>query len=650
MGDKKKHPTAGTVGRSGKAPAKNLKRSSGESESKQAVAFLKRAFAGCLVGFVMVQAFHPDNAKDIQSACVAVTEIDALLPFINKWRSTHNLYWSVNLLRRSMTRKAKKADVRSMNFLHVDCDPNEANGETREEGRARIMAMVADFQPPPNIIIDSGGGYGLFWRLRDPPVVEENVKELEAHTQQLTRKFTADNCWNIDRIMRLPFTTNFPTATKRKKGRGVYPATLIHVDDGAYALADFAPVKAEAPVAAGIPERVAAMAKRTPLLRRRLTGDTNGLGDTTRSGLDYSVTSLLLKQGCFPDEIRTTLERYGHGKIREERDPVAYLQRMLTKLGYAPKEGRSEAFTPTLLNSATLEAAQIPDMQWVIKDWLPEGLTIIAGRPKSGKSRLALNLGGAIAQGGNVLGVLPVTQGRVLMLALEDSDRRLQKRQREIGINTSNLDYAIKWDKGDVAAFEAYLDEHADTRTIFIDTYQRWAPPNRDRQMTAYEVDVTNLGVLQAIAMERHIAIVLIVHIRKGVAEDVFDEVLGSTGLTGTADTLWVLKRQRGEGTATLHVTGRDVEDEAYALEWDRVLFCWKLVGKAFDVIVTKEQRSILDELQRNRDGLTPTQLARLTGKTKNAVCNLLRRMREDGRVRTNEDGVYKVIQPDEEP
>ena len=64
----------------------------------------------------------------------------------------------------------------------------------------------------------------------------------------------------------------------------------------------------------------------------------------------------------------------------------------------------------------------------VIPNFVPDGPTLLCGPPKIGKSWMALDWAIAVVTGGLALGRLPVEQGEVLYLALEDSDRRMQKR------------------------------------------------------------------------------------------------------------------------------------------------------------------------------------------------------------------------------
>jgi hypothetical protein len=72
------------------------------------------------------------------------------------------------------------------------------------------------------MIVFSGGGYQGFWKLHPPVrVTDSNVDELEnANRRVLTDLDPAHpGTHNLDRIMRLPGTMNWPTKVKLAKGR-----------------------------------------------------------------------------------------------------------------------------------------------------------------------------------------------------------------------------------------------------------------------------------------------------------------------------------------------------------------------------------------------------------------------------------------------
>jgi len=191
-------------------------------------------------GLWCLSAINPHKQGDICTRTFRATDSDAAREFINSRIGKFNLYFSVNRLRHLLDRKARKADIAEMLALHVDVDPQ--TGAKLEDERAdikRLMEEPPKDVPLPSVVIDSGGGYQAFWLLQTPVAVE-NIKELEAYNLYLEKKFNADACHNIDRIMRLPGTVNLPTKSKLLKGRTSAPSLLIHADwTRRYRLSDF---------------------------------------------------------------------------------------------------------------------------------------------------------------------------------------------------------------------------------------------------------------------------------------------------------------------------------------------------------------------------------------------------------------------------
>src|SRR5262249_22078046 len=97
-----------------------------------------------------------------------------------------------------------------------------------------------------------------------------------------------------------------------------------------------------------------------------------------------------------------------------------------------PKEDARKTKLRTQLKLLTNSAANLqrltfPELNYVVPGILPEGLTLLAGKPKVGKSFLCLDVGIAVAEGGLCLG-RQCERGDVMALFLEDTDRRMQRR------------------------------------------------------------------------------------------------------------------------------------------------------------------------------------------------------------------------------
>ena len=78
------------------------------------------------------------------------------------------------------------------------------------------------------------------------------------------------------------------------------------------------------------------------------------------------------------------------------------------------------------LSAKALVQKDFPEIKWVVDDLLPEGLTILAGAPKIGKSFFCLNLALAVSQAGTFLSRYKVSKPKsVLYFALDNDPQRL---------------------------------------------------------------------------------------------------------------------------------------------------------------------------------------------------------------------------------
>jgi RecA-family ATPase len=290
-------------------------------------------------------------------------------------------------------------------------------------------------------------------------------------------------------------------------------------------------------------------------------------------------------------------------------------------------------------------AREFPEPKYAVEGVLPEGVTVFAGRPKLGKSWCGLGIAVAVACGGYALGKIPVERGDVLYLALEDGERRLQIRLRKMlagGSVPSNLDFATEWrklDAGGLDDLEDWIKSHPEARLVVIDTLKRVRPAER-RMGRLYDGDYDAIAPLGDVARKYGVAVVVIHHTRKVEGDDPLDLVSGTTGLTGAADGVMVLKRSRGQMDAELHATGRDFEDKQLALRWDETTCQWNTVGSVEEFQLTRERREVVDLLKKV-GGMTPKDVAEALNKKRGTVRKLLCDMSSDGQIRKDETGRY---------
>ena len=219
-----------------------------------------------------------------------------------------------------------------------------------------------------------------------------------------------------------------------------------------------------------------------------------------------------------------------------------------------------------VITATALQTMTFPAPKFILPGIVPEGAALLVSRPKLGKSWLVLDLALATAGERFTLGELKPSPGAVLYLALEDGRRRLQRRITRLLPTFSEtwppkLTIATEWpraDQGGVADIESWITSTESPRLVIVDTLAQFRKVSSGKAQI-YQDNYGAISDLQKLASRYNIAVVVVHHDRKSEAEDVFDTVSGSLGLTGAADTILIMKRQAG--TVTLHVRGRDIEE-----------------------------------------------------------------------------------------
>jgi RecA-family ATPase len=250
--------------------------------------------------------------------------------------------------------------------------------------------------------------------------------------------------------------------------------------------------------------------------------------------------------------------------------------------------------------AAELRSRTFPPVSYCVPDLIPEGLTLIAGKPKIGKSWLALDVCIAVALGRFCLGERRPAQGSVLYAAMEDNQRRLQRRIDRLLSPFSaewpeGLTLANTWrrlDKGGVDDIRDWIEQADNPRLIVLDTLAGVKPIKTQQ---GYTEDYESLAALHRLANDKGVSIIVLHHTRKMEADDPVDTVSGTLGLAGCADSVLVLNRS-SQGT-TLYVRGRDIEEAEHAITFDKVGCRWTILGTAADVHRSNERGRILDVL-----------------------------------------------------
>jgi hypothetical protein len=253
-----------------------------------------------------------------------------------------NVYFEVNEAPASCKTKPTKASMVAAVCRHADIDPMDeafpfADERTRLHGLVELLTN--DIEMPPSVVIDSGNGIQPLWVIAREPLTPAAVERIEAENRAVEAALGAIGTNNIDRLLRLPGTVNFPNQKKRKRGRGacqarlLYSASVTYTADQAAVLgthlqtlvngsalvrsiAAKAKKKAPQPSPTDAPDwpdlllRIEAATTQWPTLARRWGGDWTDLKDPSDSAKALSLGGLLHRAGFTFNEMAMALAHH----------------------------------------------------------------------------------------------------------------------------------------------------------------------------------------------------------------------------------------------------------------------------------------------------------------------------------------------------
>jgi RecA-family ATPase len=252
----------------------------------------------------------------------------------------------------------------------------------------------------------------------------------------------------------------------------------------------------------------------------------------------------------------------------------------------------------------------LPDPVWIVPGYIPAGMTILAARPKIGKSWLAMQISHAVASGGRIFDQ-EISQGKVLYLALEDPLRRLQERlilqgwkdQEAESANFLTFEDFRKYvgylNKGGTQRLRALIEEYK-YHLVVIDTLSRAFTGIKDINNSQ---DVTEaLAPLQQITTEINCGILLNDHHNKpkGFNPDPIDDVMASTAKSAIADTIYGIYTENGKRGAVMKARGRDIEEIDKRICFDKLTGAWQVEGDTNEIELAGHKHDVLTFLKVN--------------------------------------------------
>ena len=326
---------------------------------------------------------------------------------------------------------------------------------------------------------------------------------------------------------------------------------------------------------------------------------------------------------------------------------ATYIQSQLSAPGVAPAQVNTAPTAPpnsmpatpprrpllAARSAADILATTYPPIEYTVDGLFPVGLAVLAGSAKIGKSWMLLQLAQAVAAGTPFLGK-QTRRGRVLYLALEDTEARIQRRLRLQGATPSELENVMivtqfdgTYDEFCEGVAEWAAEEHAvPAALVLVDTLGR-VMRGRDGNTDEYRHTVHELGRLQRVAFDYDLSIVGAHHKRKshqnGGGGDPFEEMMGSTGIGATADASILLDRKRLSSDGTIQTMSRDAEEQLIDVAFDKTSFLWVpraadpsallgVKGRAADVVNAIGDKVVTAKDLRRKLGMEGNQLSDL--------------------------------------
>jgi hypothetical protein len=294
----------------------------------------------------LLVAIAPDKDEKDKTKIVTVTvySAEAVQRFIGAHEGQDNLYYGINPTKGDMSKKPKKPDITSVDYCLADLDPEDT--ESPEAAKERYLGQLnGAFQPKPTFVVDSGNGIQCLWKLAQPIGLAGDSKaiiaDVEARNTFLMERLGAKaGTQNIDRIFRLPGTTNLPTKAKRERGRVPRQTRLLDFTNVSYVLNSFPlPERPQEEYRPGTPEDGGHHA------RQEDDGEEDYLDWTIRTGGEFQevgkrsdgvwyVINEMLRRGYLPRVVvATLLDRKNKisDHIYDQAEPQQYAERQVSK-------------------------------------------------------------------------------------------------------------------------------------------------------------------------------------------------------------------------------------------------------------------------------------------------------------------------------
>jgi hypothetical protein len=556
----------------------------------------------------------------------------------------HNVYVEGRLVRPDLRGNARGslADTVAVFALVVDSDADKQMGWTPT---ARV-SMTVETSP---------GNFQYWFFLREAVTAELGQKLGE----RIRKAVNSDHdTGNVVQPYRVAGTVNYPSKKKIERGRVTVPTQLIEFDpevlwtsdeiEAAFPLTERKDDGAGASTGQGAGDETSIPDETLKVIRDGVAANAD------RSHAFWNVILVLKQDGWSIDAIVALLEKYPAGARKYRGRLRREVERVYNKIRADGGDAQPSGARPSgpADCASTIMTMHFAPIKYVIPGIVVEGLTLLAGKPKIGKSWLLMHAAVAVATGGFTLGQIHCLQGDVLYCALEDNKRRVKSRLNKLVASNADLsrlffytyDEMGRLSQGGLDSIRNWLKSVPQPRLVIIDTLAVVRSAKK-KDESSYDADYNAVLELRGLASEFGVAIIVVHHLRKADSDDAFDTVSGTLGLTGAPDSILILKYD-SSGTVVLHGRGRDLVEIETAMSFNREACTWQIMGDASDLRRSAERAKVLEAIK-EADGLVgPNTIAGMVGMKAGNVRRLLQKLAKEGIIERVGYGKYRAKQP----
>ena len=342
----------------------------------------------------------------------------------------------------------------------------------------------------------------------------------------------------------------------------------------------------------------------------------DSIGEYPSRSEALSAVLLALVGAEYDDDAITRLcllETYGISDLPREKGPAWLQEELMRVRRQADNLTRQAQGEPE--TGHDLLASQRQPPKTIVDGLLHEGMILFGGKPKRGKSWLMLDLALSVGTGSPVWRHFAVPQSQpVLYISLEDGRDDVRERLLAIqpGItDTGMLEFLYDFprlNEGGLEKLRGYA-ESGRYRLIIIDVLARVEPPGKRGSDKTYHDIYDMLAPLQEIRHQHPFCMILVTHLRKAEAQDIFDGLHGSVAYQGAQDALWVLDRPLKSASGVIHILGRRGPQQGLHMSFTGD--SWEFVGHDEDVRHSQECQDILDLIEEHERSLSISQVVK---------------------------------------